>query len=84
MIKRLEEVDTISKKALLKKAIKSTIQAGLIIAVLFAIGYGLSKAEEKRARAECTGWQEDAKKFPAFYLTEGEAMQCDAVGVAVF
>ena len=64
--------------------IKSTIKASAIIALLLAVVYGLGKAEDIRARAECAQWHKNAQEFAGFYLTKGEAMQCEAVGVAVF
>lgn len=66
------------------KMLGRILEALGILALFVLVGYGLSMAEGRRARVECEGWKVQAQELAGFYLTKGEAMQCDAVGVQVF
>ena len=54
--------------------------AVFIVAVFLALGYGFTLHEIN----ECLRWQEEAKVYPNFYLTDWQKQQCEHHNIPVF
>jgi len=68
-----------------------TIVLTLIIGLMLVIAWGGIKlaartfmyAEAKRATAECQEWQDQARVFKNYYLTDWQKEQCDYYNIKI-
>lgn len=63
----------------MKNIAKATLAIICIMLSVFLVKIGVEKSE----RAECKQWQKEASQFPAYYLTEWQAEQCDHYNIEV-
>ena len=54
------------------------------ILLLFAVAFPFFLAAvDRQAEHECLQWQEQAKEYQDFYLSDWQKKQCESVGVQV-
>lgn len=63
----------------MKNIMTIVVLAALAAGMAWAIGYG----ENKQEVVDCLTWQQQAKDYPAFYLTSWQKKQCDAHHITV-
>lgn len=79
---RLEDEDTTAEKVL-AFGILGLILLFILILSGRILWEGVSKAEERRARAECSKWQEESREYPQYFITGAQKSQCDWYGMDI-
>ena len=54
-----------------------------ILITAFGLFFIVGRALNTNEIVECNTWKKSAEVYPAFYLTEAEAEQCDRHGIVV-
>ena len=53
------------------------------IASVILFGLTINTGLERWEKLECYEWQENAKEYPGFYLTQNESDQCEYLDIEV-
>lgn len=62
---------------------KKTTEIGIVIVLLAAMCFLFMLSLSRSEKVECYKWQDQAKQYPGFYLTQWQAMQCEAHGFTI-